>query len=289
MRAVLMGLILVATGWLFDVATANADVGPKPSVDIVVRWSDGTPPADAVIYAQMLTCYAPDITPSQRCGFADAMCNKFIPLAIAEPSEGCTWRIQGPPMVWGGECRGGSCNFTYFLPTRFRLAAYLPSADQMFVSNPVTRAGLSSAYRLNVTRDGAAQLVETTPPLRRWHLSGALVALLLSLTCELALGYLFIRLTHSPRRALLGVLIGNLLTVPALWLVLAALPGSVFLLTLVLAEVAAVIIEGGLIAGLTRRRMRPQLAFAMSLALNCASFVLGVPALAILTLFGVVT
>jgi hypothetical protein len=266
----------------------HADVGPKPSVDVAVRWNAG-PVADATFYAQMLTCKPPGVGATAQCGFEDPVCERFIALELPEPAEGCTWRLQGPPMVWGGQCGAGQCSFSYFLPERFRLAVYLPSADRLFVSNPVTRTGLRSSYRLDLAEDGAANLVETTALLRRSHLGGAFIALLLSLLIELPLGYGFVRLTHSPRRALRGVALGNLLTVPALWLIVAAAPGSAFLLTLGLAEVGAVIVEGGIIAGLTRGRMKPGLAFAMSLALNFFSFLLGAPALAVLALMGVAT
>ncbi|MCX6029062.1 MAG: hypothetical protein NT169_07135 [Chloroflexi bacterium] len=265
-----------------------ADVGPKPSVDVEVRWNGG-PVADETFYAQMLTCYAPDVQPNDRCGFDGPLCAKFAGLTVAEPAEGCTWRLQGPPMIRGGECRAGQCSFSYFLPERFRLAVYLPAADRLFVSNPVTRTGLRSSYRLDLAEDGSASLVETTALLRRSHFGGALIALLLSLLIELPLGYGFVRLTHSPRRALRGVAIGNLLTVPALWLIVAAVPAGAFLLTLILAEVGAMIVEGAIIAGLTRGRMKPALAFAMSLTLNFFSFLLGAPALAVLALIGVAT
>jgi hypothetical protein len=265
-----------------------ADVGPKPSVDITVRLNGAQVP-DTTFYAQMLTCNPPDVLASTRCGFDSPACRTFRALEQPEPAEGCTWRLQGPPMVWGGVCGAGQCNFTYFLPERFRLAVYLAGADRMFVSNPVSRTALYSTYRLDLAEDGSARLVETTALLRRSHLGGALAALLLSLLIELAAGYVFIRLTHAPRRALLGVVIGNLLTVPILWFIVAALfPGGGFMITLALAEVVAVVVEGGIIALLTRGQMRPAKAFAMSLLLNVLSFVLGVPVLAVLALIGIV-
>lgn len=265
-----------------------SDAGPKPSVDVTVRWNAGPVP-DAAFYAQMLTCNPPGVGATARCGFEAPVCERFVALELPEPAEGCAWRLQGPPMVCGGQCGAGQCSFSYFLPERFRLAVYLPSADRLFVSNPATRTALRSSYRLDLAADGGASLVETTALLRRSHLGGALLALLLSLLVELPLGYGFVRLTHSPRRALLGVAIGNLLTVPALWLIVTAVPANASLLTLGLAEVGAVVIEGGIIAGLTRRRMKLALAFAMSLALNLISFLLGAPALAVLALLGIAT
>jgi hypothetical protein len=305
-------IVLLVAGWLLVSAAAAplafADVGPKPTVDIAVRLN-GAPVPDDTFYAQMLTCNAPNIPASERCGFdgpapsptgrpwpawggqAGAGCDKFIALAVPEPAEGCTWRLKGPPMVWGGECKGSQCQFSYILPERFRLAVYLTGTDRLFVSNPVTRTAMYSSYRLDLAEDGSARLVETTAlPLRgRSHLGGALAALLLSLLIELAVGYIFVWLTHSPRRALLGVLVGNLLTVPALWFVVAAtFPNGAFLVTLALAEVAVVVVEGLIIAALTRGQMRPTKAFVMSLLVNVMSFVLGAPALAFLAFFGIV-
>jgi hypothetical protein len=284
-------ILLVACSIVFFAAAAPlafADVGPKPSVDVAVRLN-GAPVPDDTFVSQMLTCNPPNVQAGTRCGFDGPACDRFTALAVPEPAEGCTWRLHGPPMVWGGGCKAGQCNFTYFVPERFRLAVYLASTDRLFISNPVTRTAWYSSYRLDLAEDGSARLVETTALLRRSHLGGAVVALLLSLLIELAVGYVFVRLTHSPCRALLGVLIGNLLTVPILWFAVAvAFPGGAFLLTLALAEVAAVVVEGGIIAGLTRGQMRPAKAFAMSLLLNVISFVLGVPLLAFLALTGIV-
>jgi hypothetical protein len=49
-----------------------------------------------------------------------------------------------------------------------------------------------------------------------------------------------------------------------------------------------VIVEGALIAGLTRGQMRPARAFGMSLVVNVVSFVVGTPLLVILALMGIV-
>lgn len=278
------GLLMAAIA----VPAAAADAGPKPSVDVVVSLN-GAPVPEEPFYAQMLTCDPPDFQLGRQCGFDDPACDQFLALAVPEPSEACTWRLRGQPTVWGGECTGSQCHFTYFLPQRFRLAAYLPGSDQLFVSNPVTRSGLYGAYRLELAADGSARLVESTPLLRRAYVGGALVALLLSLIIELAVGLVFVRLTHAPRRALWGVLIGNLLTVPLLWVfVAAASPYGGGLLPLALGEVVAVLVEGAIIALLTRGQMRPARAFAMSLVVNLASFLLGAPVLAGLALLGIV-
>lgn len=273
---------------LLGASVAAADIGPKPSVDIAVSL-DGAPLSASVFYAQMLTCNAPDLQMSQQCGFNNPACDKFRELALPEPAESCTWRLQGPPTVWGGECKDSQCHFTYFLPERFRLAVYLPGHDPLFISNPVTRTALDSVYRLDLGGDGSARLVENTSLLRQSHAGGALAALLLSLVIELAAGYAYVRLTHSPRRALWGVLLGNLLTVPILWfLVSASFARGAFSLTLALSELGAVIVEGALIAGLTRGQMPPARAFSMSLLLNVVSFILGAPVLSVLTYLGLV-
>jgi hypothetical protein len=268
--------------------TAAADVGPKPSVDVMVSLN-GTPVAEGPFYAQMLTCQLPDRQVTPQCGFDGSACDEFLALTVPEPAAECTWRLQGPPTVWGGECADSQCHFTYFLPREFRLATYLPGRDQLFVSNPVTRDALYATYRLELAEDGSARLVENTPLLQRPYVGGALLALLLSLVIELAVGYVFVRLTHSPHRALWGVLLGNLLTVPVLWyLVGTAFRYEASLLVLALAEVGVVVVEGALIAGLTRGQMRPARAFGMSLLVNVVSFVVGTPLLVILTLMGIV-
>ena len=265
-----------------------AGVGPKPSVDVTVSLN-AAPAPDELFYTQMLTCQADDLQLSRQCGFDGPACDKFLTLAVPEPSEACTWRLQGQPTVWGGECKDSRCHFTYFLPQRFRLAAYLPSSDQIFISNPVTRVALYSTYRLELAEGGAARLSEDTPLLRRAYVNGPLIALLLSLVIELIVGYLFVRLTHSPRRALWGVLIGNLLTTPLLWILIeTTFRYDVFLIVLAAAEVVIVVVEGLIIARASQGQMLRARAFKMSLLLNLISFIVGTPILASLAYMGIV-
>ncbi len=54
--AFLIGLLLVVSGLLLGAMSVAADVGPKPSVDVAVRWNGGPVPNETC-YAQMLTCY----------------------------------------------------------------------------------------------------------------------------------------------------------------------------------------------------------------------------------------
>lgn len=284
---VILTTVVVLVGSI-RVPTAAADVGPKPSVDVTVSLN-GAPVAEEPFYAQMLTCQPPDYGMTPQCGFDGAACDEFLALAEPDPAAACTWRLQGMPTVWGGECADSECHFTYFLPKEFRLAVYLPGRDQLFVSNAVTREELYASYQLELAEDGTARLAENTPLLQRPYVAGVLLALLFSLAIELVVGYLFVRLTHSPRRALWGVLVGNLLTVPLLWyLVEAAFRYDAFLLVLALAEVGVVVVEGALIVGFTRREMRPARAFAMSLLMNAASFIIGTPLVVFLALMGVV-
>ncbi len=285
--AVILTTAVVLVSFL-RVPAAAADIGPKPSVDVTVSLN-GAPVAEVPFYAQMLTCQPPDYEMTPQCGFDGAACDKFLALAEPDPAVACTWRLQGMPTVWGGECADSECHFTYFLPEEFRLAVYLPGRDQLFVSNAVTRDTLYATYQLDLAEDGTARLVENTPLLQRPYVAGVLLALLFSLIIELTVGYLFVRLTRSPRRALWGVVVGNLLTVPLLWyLVETAFRYDAFLLVLALAEVGVVVVEGALIVGFTRREMRPARAFAMSLLVNAASFLIGTPLLVFLALMGVV-
>lgn len=221
---------------------AAADIGPKPSVDVTVGLN-GAPVPEEPFYAQMLTCQAPDAQMTPRCGFDGAACDKFLTLAEPEPAAACTWRLHGLPTVWGGECVDSQCHFTYFLPTEFRLAVYLPGLDQLFVSNAVTRDTLYAAYRLELAENGSARLVENTPLLLRPHVRGVLLGIMFSLGIELAVGYVFVRLTRSPPRALWGVVIGNLLTVPLLYLfeMTVGFHTASPLLVLVLAELGVVV------------------------------------------------
>ena len=262
---------------------ASADVGPKPEIDVAV-YQDNLPVSENPFYAHMLSCSTVKSAPIGGCNDAPAVCGKFASIDLPDAAAGCSW--SQAPTVWGGECRDGSCHFSYFLPARFRMAVYLPVADQLFISDEIERANLYHSYRVDLRAEGSAQITETTPLARRGHFGAFAVALALTLVVELLVATLYLFLAHIRRRVLWTVLLGNLVTLPIVWFVLSRVT-LVAAIPLILAyELFAVVAEAGLIYALNRRLLRFKSALLLSFLMNAASFVIGLPAAGFMVLLG---
>jgi hypothetical protein len=276
-------MLMVAVATLCWVPpAAAADVGPKPSADIRVTYQ-GQPLPGGRCYARMLACGTAESLPDARCTFADAeACRRLSAVEIRDAGQGCTWRPS--PLAWGGDCQDGQCHFSYFLPDRFRLAVYLPTTGQVFVSDPVTRPNFDSTFQADLLADGTARVVETTPPLRQGQLISFLVALLLTLPLELLVALRFARRLPARRRVWLAVLLANLLSLPLVWFLFPRLVPP--LLAVILGEVFAVVFEAGVIHLLSRRALSLARSLALSGLANAASLFVGGALLLVLTFLG---
>ena len=209
-----LGLFAILVAVLALPAAARADMGPKPTLTVrLVRA--GKPLAETGLKARLLACGPADAGPSERAGPLPGL----EQMDLQDPS-GCVWQEQRYG-IYGNECADGACTFSGFLPSPFRLAAYVPSEGRVYLSEPAERRGMHGRYLGDLQADGSVRLSLQPVPLydRDWTLAGVLVALPLTLAVELAVVWGYGRITRKPIRRVFWVCLGaNAITLPCVWL-----------------------------------------------------------------------
>ncbi|MBU0648306.1 hypothetical protein KJ855_03955 [Patescibacteria group bacterium] len=150
MGLIILLLVLVPT-------TVRADMGPKPTAVIKVYYNGELVEED--FQAKMLVCNEGKANSDSDAG-GDVVSQLLV--NIPDETRNCNWQPAGS-WTWGGNCTGGVCKFNYSLPDEFKLAVYIPSLDQTFVSNNIIRKLYYSEYELMLWPDREAQIIDTTP------------------------------------------------------------------------------------------------------------------------------
>jgi hypothetical protein len=240
-------------------ASASADLGPKPTVDITVTY-DGQP-VSGEFQAKMLGCFSSE--------HPEALREDTPPqLNISEydSSRNCYWTPAS--LAWGGRCSDSVCKFNYFLPEVFRLAVFLPELNRTFVTSAVARINFNSYYKADLSTAGTSSISETTPV---YHYYSLIEALVITLLFELLIAKFYFSKKKRFRKILSTIIAANIVTVvvvqtyaPALWVI-----------SLLATEIFAVVFEAVLIFALNRKEVSLGNAFAFSILANIVSFVVG--------------
>lgn len=253
---------------------AFADIGPKPTALFEVTYN-GQSVSDESFRAKMLECGdSEDISI-----YHDYYLNETFPeqLRIEEydASKGCTWIPA--KVAWGGDCSDSHCHFSYFLPTDFKLAVYLPSQDKVFVSSEVHRTNFNSIFKTDLRTDGTIALTESSSIFQSDTIAmllGFSVVMIANLALELITAFAIVSVFKIKKTVLKAVAIANIISLPVLWLVLPAL--NVFSLEIfTAAELCVVVFEGWLIRAMNKKELSLKKSLALSLAMNVISVVIG--------------
>ncbi len=211
------------------------------------------------------------------------ICEKLI---FKIPDDGCYW--VDAPLAWGGECENSTCHFFYFLPDEFKLAIYIPSQDQVYISNLVTRTAFYSTFDVNIVSDGTMGVTETSvftnPPYvyENWKYITYefIIALLITLSIELGIIFLYLRFVKKKKkkkyRLLLYALIANLITIPIVWLLF--INGNIFnsfIMAFIFAEIFAIVFESFFIYHFNKKLVSLKESFVLCTVTNAISFILG--------------
>ncbi len=200
-------LISVITFLVFSIfvpSVASADMGPKPSTDIYVTLNNQTI-SDNSFYAKMLTCQTEDIVP-----FPISDLIPQLNINDYDTKNLCYWKPEG--LAWGGNCQNSSCNFTYMLPSAFKLAIYVPSLKKVFITDQISRNNFKSNYSVELSLDGSARIFETTPIISSDKVRSFLIMIIPILLVELFIAFLYILIAKFPKKILLAVFLANLLS-----------------------------------------------------------------------------
>ncbi|MHB1416243.1 MAG: hypothetical protein ACYC1C_13425 [Chloroflexota bacterium] len=272
---VLMGAALAVL--LATPLPASADVGPKPDITVAISH-EGQPLAYDSFRAAVLSCEDGDRLTLRYADWGMPAVPGLERLDLSDPS-GCRWGYPGVP-VSAREADGGGVRFSYMVPSRFRLAVYLPMSGQTFLTPPVDRRTLRATFQVDLGADGTATIASGPQPFWetdwRWDLS--LVALPLTLGIELLVVLLWTWRLALPARPLVKVsALANVLSLPTVWLVVMIVSnfmgGSSAFVALVAMEVLVVPFEGLLYW--RTRKLRLGNALALAAVANLASFTFG--------------
>lgn len=184
----------------------------------------------------------------------------------------------------------------------FKVAIYLPSQGQVFVSNSIKRSyegyygrDTTQVYQVQLTKSGEASIIEDSGsynddladssidsniegPSKDYvyplgsHGFGAvvLVSFLVTLFLEQIAALIFTLIKKFPKIILLAVVIGNIVSVPLLWIIV-----SRFYRILYPMEILAVVFEAWLLKLFGRGKISWKWCLIVSLAMNLASFIFG--------------
>jgi hypothetical protein len=230
--------LLVGVALLAPAGRASADIGPHSTMNFEFAYE--IDPSPTIISGQMQTC-------------VDAACQQVGETYTAAPLFGC-------------DAAGCSSLYTYQAPY-YRLSIQF-SDGKTRQSNVFAKANSSGSqyYRVAVRAD---DLVVTPLPQPIWQ--NFWPALGLTLAIEGLVAVVYLALFRLPRKALIWVLVGNLVSLPAVWLASAQLGG----VGLWLGEIGAVVFEAGLLYLASRRALSIGHAALVSLAMNGISFLAG--------------
>ncbi|MEA3339141.1 MAG: hypothetical protein U9R15_04165 [Chloroflexota bacterium] len=239
-------VIVIGIVLLIPVASARADIGPKPSMEFSFEYE--IEPV-TIVGGQLIEC-------------EDAACETGQPLETVGPQDfTCT----------ENECSSLSYGYAPYhkLVIEFE--------DRTRESNIFTKQASDASFSVTVSEMGLD--VEEV----RGDGGSCCSGLMFTLVLETLVASAYLSLFRLPRAALGWVPLSSLLSLPVVWLVFPQLPFSAGL-TVALSETFAVLFETGLIYLVARRLLPLKHVAALSLLMNGISFLFGL-ALATLRVF----
>lgn len=279
MLKTLIVLVIIASIYQTPV---YADLGPKPTARIKVTL-DGQPIRED-FEARMLVCsnkadlnepFAQDFNPNET-----DMTDDIEKIRIVDRTNKCYWR--NALTVWGGTCKNSRCSFSYFLPESFRLAVITQDGN-FYITKKAQRTNFNSFFTVNLEQGRVGTIEETTSILvSDSGILHFLIALLITLIIEISVAFAFFRNTNLNPRLFKIVILANLCTLPALWIVN---PNS--LIMLLSAEIAIVIVETFIFLHFYREQLSKRRIFTYAFTANALSLMLGYIISTILSVLGV--
>ncbi len=230
---------------LLPVASARADIGPKPSMEFSFEY--GIEPVP-IVGGQLIEC-------------EDAACETSKPLESVGPQ--------------GFTCTENGCSsLSYGYAPYHKLV--IEFEDRTRESNVFTKRASEASFSVIVS--------ETDLEVEEVRGAGSCCSgLMFTLVLETLVASAYLSLFRLPRAMLGWIPLSSLLSLPVVWLVFPQLPLSAGL-TVALSETFAVLFETGLIYLVARRLLPLKHVAALSLLMNGVSFLFGL-ALATLRVF----
>ncbi len=278
---------IIACGLVAFLATnGRADFGPKlihqVRVDVLL---DGQSIGDGAIGVLLVPASEGESAPANAAKSAPGFEIPYV------DREGRKWSYGG--YLWGGRFRNGAVNFRGFvagaggMPSRVRLAVFLPESGQQFVTNVVRPGRHLAILHAELSTEGVAELHHVPTPL--WGRLDFLKGLMITLIVEC----LFVTVisararpktpdasrakAKSMRRVVFVCVLVNFLTLPIVWFVtghyLFVSGLTTGMQVFAVLEIAVFVVEGTAYGLLTRVGWRT--GFLAALIANLTSCILG--------------
>lgn len=255
-------------------AYSLADMGPKPRMNIILTLEDKDIP-ESIFHAKILHCTNESLEKVQE--LQENQKDDLIPqfrIADFDAQKGCYWMPD--PLAWGDECKNSKCTFTYFLPRHFKLAVYLPSTGQVYLSEETKREKFKSQFKGNLLSNGQITLTEEIPEEYALTFKRMLLALGFTIIIEIIAGFAYLSYSgNSSRRALASLAAASVISLPLLWYVMLLFPFRLAMAALIVLEVGIIAFEGFFLYFLNKKTITKRQALVCSTLANLSSFILG--------------
>lgn len=266
---------------LFSSQSALADAIPPQPFSLTITYED-KPISDAKFYAVALACG--DIRSTEIRSEAPI---PQLNIDQFDEDKKCSWMPFAVPE--SGYCTNQGCDFGPF-DYNFKIATYISSLDKVFISNALQRRGgpyyFARYYNLKLNSDGNAVLEESngsnvipsTSPLANDFSAGSGIsplakAFIVTIVLELAVALIFVGLKKIPKRILMAVVVGDIISIPAAWIIAASLLPRGF--GIFVAEAFAVLFEAVVIKLFSGHRLTWKMSLLVSFMINLTSFIAG--------------
>lgn len=275
MKNKILFVFLVASFFIPNLVRADA---PPPPPFTAHFTYEGQKLTDKDFYSVSLACIDPKNNYTLK--------SDIVPqLNINQPDESgkCSWI----PVAKGYCHADSSCYFDDFLTGQFKLAVYIPSLNKTFVSGVIKRAYLGHygsetprEYYVDLSKDNSVKVngalmvdyVINSSSAPSNFLGLLILAVIVTILLEAIALWIFVRIEKAPKSIFWGLLVGNLISVPLVWLTNYDNPFTFFLF---FTEILAVIFEAWMYRLFTKKQLSWKTALLISLVANVVSFIIG--------------
>ena len=231
---------------------------------------------DETVYAKMLTCGSGTNETGKEKKLDDIIVT-YPQLNVSEYDKGknCYWKPTSS-VVQGGPCLRGVCKFSH-LPYEFRLAAFVPSLNQLFISNTFSMKNYRSKFNVTLKEDRTALVEETTPFVESNFFNQFMNGLLLFTVGQLIVGFLYLTIRKLKMGILLSILAASLISwtvflIAVNPMLMAMIPKLAVILHMAIAAVFLVLAEAAIIYYINRKELSLKDAIIMGMVLVAGGF-----------------
>ncbi len=260
----------------------TADLGPKPAISLEIMQNGEH------VTGQALVCYNNFMAGWSDQGEAnnEAMYGKDYPYIKG--------LIGGKDRTSCSYCYTQKCeNWFYSIPSKLTIVypCYgMHNRDMdsgreitpvIYRSETVQFSRINSydnSYEAVLNQDGSITLIDKTPVVSESGVSSFITALIITLILEMIIGFIYTLIytleKKLPRRILIFVLFGNLISLPIMWFVFPLLI-RVYFIYLTISEVFVILLESAILYFFNKQAITMKQSFLLSLCMNLVSFLIG--------------